>query len=134
MGNPRLIDKKTFRRRVILRIAGHPLTTWSAVASAAAVTVAMIGNDQAIPLFVACGFLAQFPFSVYYLFSTQILPPKFRGTAYAFNNTISIIGGAVSPALAGLLLDVTGSFFAAFLMMAVTALLGLVLLAAVRER
>ena len=53
MGNPRLIDKKTFRRRVILRIAGHPLTTWSAVASAAAVTVAMIGNDQAIPLFVA---------------------------------------------------------------------------------
>ena len=88
----------------------------------------------AIPLFVACGFLAQFPFSVYYPFSTQILPPKFQGTAYAFNNTVSIIGGAVSPALAGFLRDVTGSFASAFLMMAVTAVLGLVLLAAIRER
>jgi len=100
---------------------------------AASLAIPFLGGG-AIPLFVACGFLAQFPFSVYYLFSTQILPPKFRGTAYAFNNTISIIGGAISPALAGLLVDVTNSFFAAFLMMAVTALLGLVLLAAVRER
>jgi len=88
----------------------------------------------AVPLFVACGFLAQFPFSVYYLFSTQILPPKFQGTAYAFNNTVSIIGGAVSPALAGFLRDVTGSFTSAFLMMAVTAFLGVLLLATVRER
>jgi NNP family nitrate/nitrite transporter-like MFS transporter len=87
-----------------------------------------------IPLLVACGFLAQFPFSVYYLFSTQILPPKFQGTAYAFNNTVSIIGGAISPALAGYLVDVTGSFFAAFVMMAANAMLGLGLIAAVRER
>ncbi len=87
-----------------------------------------------IPLLVACGFLAQFPFSVYYLFSTQILPPKFQGTAYAFNNTVSIIGGAISPALAGYLLDVTGSFSAAFVMIAANALLGLALLTTVRER
>ena len=88
----------------------------------------------AIPLFVASGFLAQFPFSVYYLFSSQILPPKFRGTAYAFMNTTSIIGGAISPALAGFLVDVTGSFFASFVMIAALALLGLGLLLAVRER
>ena len=87
-----------------------------------------------IPLLVAGGFLAQFPFAVYYLFSAQILPPRFQGTAYAFNNTVSIVGGAISPALAGFLLDVTGSFSAAFLMMAGTAVLGLVLLLAIRER
>src|SRR2546426_946233 len=87
-----------------------------------------------IPLLVACGFLAQFPFSVYYLFSTQILPPKFQGTAYAFNNTVSIIGGAISPALAGYLVDVTGSFLAAFLMIAASSLLGIGLLFAIRER
>jgi len=91
-------------------------------------------GTAAIPLLVASGFLAQLPFSVYYLFSTQILPTKFAGTAYAFMNTVSIIGGAISPALAGLLKDVTGSFFAGFVMMSVTAVLGLALLATVRER
>src|SRR2546426_4488996 len=87
-----------------------------------------------IPLLVSCGFLAQFPFSVYYLFSTQILPQKFQGTAYAFNNTVSILGGAISPAFAGYLVDVTGSFVAAFVMIAASALVGLVLLFAIRER
>jgi len=88
----------------------------------------------AVPLLIASGFLAQFPFSVYYLFSSQVLPRKFGGTAYAFMNTVSLIGGSISPALAGLLVDVTGGFNAAFAMIAANALLGLGLLAAVRER
>lgn len=87
-----------------------------------------------IPLLVAGGFLAQFPFSVYYLFSSQILSPRFAGTAYAFMNAISIIGGAISPPLAGYLRDTTGSFGPAFLMIAVTAVFGLALVATVRER
>jgi len=87
-----------------------------------------------IPLLVAGGFLAQFPFSVYYLFSSQILERRFAGTAYAFMNAISIIGGAVSPALAGYLRDTTGSFLFAFLMIAMTAILGLFLVSTVRER
>jgi predicted MFS family arabinose efflux permease len=87
-----------------------------------------------IPLLIAGGFLAQFSFSVYYLFSSQILSPRFAGTAYAFMNAISIIGGAISPALAGHLRDATGSFLPAFLMIAATALLGLALVFLVRER
>ncbi|MGQ0797962.1 MAG: MFS transporter [Methanobacteriota archaeon] len=86
------------------------------------------------PLLVAAGFLAQFPFSVYYLFSAQVLPRKFGGTAYAFMNTVSLVGGAISPGLAGLLADVTGSFVAAFAMVAAGSVLGLAALAAVRER
>jgi MFS family permease len=86
------------------------------------------------PLFLAAGFLAQFPFSVYYLFSAQVLPPKFGGTAYAFMNTTSLMGGAIAPALAGLLADLTGSFAASFGMIAASAVLGLTLVAAARVR
>jgi predicted MFS family arabinose efflux permease len=88
----------------------------------------------AIPLLIAGGFLAQVPFSVYYLFSAQILPPKFAGTAYAFMNTISLVGGSISPGLAGLLLDVAGTFVVPFAMIAATAVLGLVLVLMTRER
>jgi cyanate permease len=87
-----------------------------------------------IPLLVVGGFLAQFPFSVYYLFSSQILEARFAGTAYAFMNAISIIGGAISPALAGYLRDATGSFQPGFLMIAATAILGLLLVVTIRER
>lgn len=87
-----------------------------------------------VPLLIVGGFLAQFPFSVYYLFSAQILPTRFAGTAYAFMNMISIVGGAISPALAGYLADETGSFLAAFVMIAANAGLGLGLIAIVRER
>lgn len=87
-----------------------------------------------VPLLVVAGFLAQLPFSVYYLFSAQVLPRKFGGTAYAFMNTVSLVGGTISPGLAGHLADATGSFVAAFAMVAVGSLLGLVIVAAVRER
>jgi len=87
-----------------------------------------------VPLLILGGFLAQFPFSVYYLFSAQILPTRFAGTAYAFMNMVSIIGGAISPALAGYLADATGSFLAAFVMIAANAGLGLALIVRVRER
>lgn len=88
----------------------------------------------AIPLLVGGGFLAQVPFSVYYLFSAQILPPRFVGTAYAFMNTISLIGGSISPGLAGYLLDLTGTFVAPFAMIAGTAAIGLALVVLTRER
>jgi len=86
-----------------------------------------------VPLLIAGGFLAQFPFSVYYILSAQIMPSRFTGSAYALMNSISLIGGAISPGLAGYLADVTGSFFAAYVMIAVTAVLGLVLIALTRE-
>ena len=85
-------------------------------------------------LLVAAGFLAQFPFSVYYLFSAQVMPRRFGGTAYAFMNTVSLVGGAISPGLAGLLADVTGSFVAAFAMIAVASLAGILFCVSLRER
>jgi predicted MFS family arabinose efflux permease len=88
----------------------------------------------AIPLLIAGGFLAQVPFTVYYLFSAQILPARFAGTAYAFMNTVSLIGGAISPGLAGYLLDVTGNFFAPFAMISAASVVGLVLVLRTRER
>jgi MFS-type transporter involved in bile tolerance (Atg22 family) len=62
------------------------------------------------------------------------MPAKFGGTAFAFMNTISLIGGSISPGLAGLLVDLTGTFVASFLMIAATAVLGLATIAIVRER
>ena len=48
-----MIDKKTFRRRVLLRIVGHPVTTWSGVTAVALGTVAMLMQDPALPAFGA---------------------------------------------------------------------------------
>ncbi len=88
----------------------------------------------AAPLLIAGGFLAQFPFSVYYVLSAQIMPERFTGSAYALMNTVSLVGGAISPGLAGYLLDATGTFLASFAMIAATAVLGLVLILWTRER
>ena len=88
----------------------------------------------AAPLLMAGGFLAQFPFSVYYVLSAQIMPPRFTGSAYALMNMVSLVGGSVSPGLAGFLLDLTGSFLTSFVMIAVTAALGLALILLTRER
>lgn len=88
----------------------------------------------AVPLLMAGGFLSQFPFSVYYVLSAQIMPERFTGSAYALMNTVSLVGGAISPGLAGYLLDVTGSFFTSFAMIAATAILGLALILWTRER
>ncbi len=108
------------------------------LAAFALLTVTSLGvpylSAGVAPLLIAGGFLAQFPFSVYYILSAQIMPSRFTGSAYALMNSISLIGGAISPPLAGFLADVTGSFVGAYVMMAATAVLGLVLIAGTRER
>jgi predicted MFS family arabinose efflux permease len=109
-----------------------PLAAFGILAATSA-AIPFVGLG-AIPLLIAGGFLAQVPFSVYYLFSAQILPPKFTGTAYAFMNTISLVGGSISPGLAGFLLDVSGTFVVPFAMIAVTAALGILLVLRTRER
>lgn len=104
-----------------------------AILTATSLAVPFLGLG-AIPFLVAGGFLAQIPFTVYYLFSAQILPARFAGTAYAFMNTVSLMGGAISPGLAGYLLDVTGNFLASFAMIGATAAIGLALGLWTRER
>lgn len=104
-----------------------------AILALSAVAIPFLGLDST-PLLILGGFLAQLPFGVYYLFASQILPARFGGTAYAFMNTVSLIGGAISPGLAGFLVDITGTFFAAFVMIAFTAVLGLAVLLRMRER
>ncbi len=122
------LEEKTFaadKRRI-------PILAFSVlVATSAAVPFLGLG---ATPLLIAGGFLAQFPFSVYYVLSAEIMPERFTGSAYALMNTISLVGGAISPGLAGYLLDVSGAFLASFFMIAATAVLGLALILRTRER
>lgn len=46
-----MIDNKAFRRRVLLKVLGHPVTTWSGVASVALFTLAFLMHDAALPAF-----------------------------------------------------------------------------------
>lgn len=103
------------------------------VLAVSSVAVPFLGLG-AIPLLILGGFLAQAPFSVYYLFSAQIVPPRFGGTAYAFMNSVSLIGGAISPGLAGYLLDVSHTFVAQYAMISAASLLAIALIAVTRER
>ncbi|MFQ5552540.1 MAG: nitrate/nitrite transporter [Thermoplasmata archaeon] len=80
------------------------------------------------------GFVIQLPFSVYYAFASEILPDRLRGSAYTFMNMISLIGGVVAPLLAGVLLDMTGSFAPSFLFAAALAGAGLFLTVTARVR
>ncbi len=80
------------------------------------------------------GFFIQLPFSVYYAFAAQILPDRLRGSAYTFMNMISLTGGVAAPLLAGLLLDLTGSFAASFFLAFAFAGAGLLLTATARIR
>lgn len=85
-------------------------------------------------LLVLVGFFVQFPFSVYYAFSSQILPERLQGGAYTVMNTTSLIGGTLAPFAAGLLRDVTGLFLPVFLFAAALAGSGLLLMATSHER
>lgn len=122
------LQERTFvsdRRRI-------PLLAFAVlIATSSAVPFLGLG---AAPLLMAGGFLAQLPFSVYYVFAAQIMPSRFTGSAYALMNTVSLVGGAISPGLAGYLLDVTGGFLASFVMIAATAALGLLLILVTREK
>ncbi|MFQ6013173.1 MAG: nitrate/nitrite transporter [Thermoplasmata archaeon] len=80
------------------------------------------------------GFFIQLPFSVYYAFASQILPDRLRGSAYTFVNMISLLGGVLAPLLAGVLLDLTGSFAPSFLFAAALAGVGLLLTVTARVR
>ncbi len=122
------LEERTFasdKRKVAIIAFGILVVT--------SVAVPFLGLGAA-PLLIAGGFLAQLPFSVYYLLSAQIMPARFTGSAYALMNTISLVGGAISPGLAGYLVDATGGFFAPFVMIAVAAVLGLALILVTRER
>ena len=103
-----------------------------AITIAASLAIPFLGLGG-VPLLILGGFLAQFPFSVYYVLSAQIAPARFTGSAYALMNMVSLIGGALSPGLGGYLRDATGTFVASFVMMAATAVLGLVLILVTRE-
>ncbi len=122
------LEEKTFaadKRRIPLIAFGL------LVASSLAAPFLGLG---AAPLLMAGGFLAQFPFSVYYVLSAQIMPARFTGSAYALMNTVSLVGGAIAPGLAGYLLDVSGSFLTPFAMIAGAAVVGLVLILWTKER
>jgi NNP family nitrate/nitrite transporter-like MFS transporter len=88
----------------------------------------------ALLLLPLAGFFVQLPFSVYYAFSSQILPERLTGSAYTFMNTTSLIGGTMAPYVAGYLVDATGAFQPAFIFAAGLAVTGLILTLSSRER
>lgn len=98
------------------------------------VWIAPVSLAWAFLLLPLVGFFVQIPFSVYYAFSSQILPERMQGSAYTFMNTTSLIGGALAPFAAGVLRDVTALFLPVFLFAAGLAGAGLLLSATSRER
>ena len=98
------------------------------------VWLSLLALPWAFLLLPLIGFFIQLPFSVYYAFAAQILPDRLRGSAYTFMNMISLTGGVVAPLLAGLFLDLTGSFAPTFLLALAFAGAGLVLTATARVR
>lgn len=52
--------------------------------------------------------------------------PQFSGLAFGIFNSLSFIGGSITPLLAGIILDVTNRFDLALLSIAIVALFGLV--------
>jgi NNP family nitrate/nitrite transporter-like MFS transporter len=101
----------------------------------AAVTVAVMSLPPSwgallLPL---AGFLAQFPFSAYYVYAREVMPPPFSGSALSFLNATSLVGGTITPYAAGLLRDVTGGFGAAFQMLVGISLLGTVIVLGIRR-
>lgn len=111
-----------------------PLFSFLAMIPLAMVWTAPGPIRYAALLLPLAGFFIQLPFSVYYVFSSQILPPRLTGSAYTFMNTTSLIGGAITPYLAGYLADLTGTFQAAFYLAAGLSIMGLVLVSTSRER
>ncbi len=98
------------------------------------VWLSLLALPWAFLLLPLTGFFIQLPFSVYYAFAAQILPDRLRGSAYTFMNMISLAGGVAAPLLAGLLLDLTGSFAPSFLLALAFAGAGLLLTATARVR
>ncbi len=98
------------------------------------VWLSLLALPWAFLLLPLIGFFIQLPFSVYYAFAAQILPDRLRGSAYTFMNMISLSGGVAAPLLAGLLLDLTGSFAPSFLLALAFAGAGLLLTATARVR
>lgn len=80
------------------------------------------------------GFSTQLPIGIYYALSSQTFPKRLTGTAYAFMNVISMAGGVVTPILAGLLLDLTESYQAVFVLAGVLSLAGLLIIQFAWER
>ncbi len=98
------------------------------------VWLSLLALPWAFLLLPLIGFFIQLPFSVYYAFAAQILPDRLRGSAYTFMNMISLTGGVMAPLLAGLFLDLTGSFAPTFLLALAFAGAGLALTATARVR
>jgi len=96
--------------------------------------VMVLPASTAVYLLPLAGFLAQFPFSVYYVLALRIVPEGFSGTALAFLNATSLIGGTVTPVAAGYLRDLTGGFGAAFQMLLAISVLGAAMVLGLRRR
>lgn len=117
-----LSDRVFDRRRRPVAIISFALATPLVVAMALADVVGVV-----VVLLVLAGFFVQLGIALFYTMVREVVEPAVAATAVSVMTSISLFGGFSAPLVAGVLIERTGDFLAAFAYAAVLTALGLVL-------
>jgi sugar phosphate permease len=119
------------RRRIVLTIAGV-----GSIACALLLSTAAPGARPAllVPLAVGIGFFGVGWNGVQHTLMAELAGPRAAGTAVGLGLAISSLGVTVCPPIFGLVVERVGGFGAAWVSLAASMVLGLLLLIPVRER
>ena len=119
------------RRRIVLAIAGLGSITCALLLST---TAPGAGPARLLPLAAAIGFFGVGWNGVQHTLMAELAGPRTAGTAVGLGLAISSLGVTVCPPIFGLVVERAGGFGAAWLSLAASMALGLLLLIPVRER
>jgi sugar phosphate permease len=119
------------RRRIVLAIAGLGSIACALLLSA---TVPGAGPGRLVPLAAGIGFFGVGWNGVQHTLMAELAGVRAAGTAVGLGLAISSLGVTVCPPLFGLVVERVGGFGAAWLALAASMVLGLLLLIPVRER
>jgi predicted MFS family arabinose efflux permease len=119
------------RRRIVLAIAGV-----GSIACALLLSTAAPGAGPAllVPLAAGIGFFGVGWNGVQHTLMAELAGPRAAGTAVGLGLAISSLGVTVCPPIFGLVVERVGGFGAAWVSLAASMVLGLLLLIPVRER
>lgn len=117
-----LSDRFLDRRRL-------PVIRLSFVVSLPVVAAIAVTNTVAalVALLVVAGFAIQLSIGVFYSYVREDVPPGVAGTALSFLGSTAVAGAFTAPVVAGLLIDRTGAYTAAFVYAAALAGIGILL-------
>lgn len=121
------------------RLFGHrrlPVLKWSFVV--ATPVVLLLGVSTSIPILVALlvvgGLVIQLTFGVVYSYVQEAVDPENAGTALSILGSAGISGAFSAPVIAGGLIDLTGTYAAAFAYAVVLGIVGIVLVFVAAEQ